>query len=1409
MKFINTIILSLIFIALHITYAYPTIEISSVKLTTNDGLCNNNVRYIYQDSKGFIWISTLNGLSRYDSNSFITYRPEGNNSLSLADLRVGEITEDSNGFLWIYTVSQQFSCYNLRNNRFVDFTGNGEYEQKYSDKLITSTGNIWLWHDKNGCRKISYENETFSSVSFNKEQNNLSDNNVHNIIEGAGGNIWIATAKGLNRIDKNNDQFFMKHGNFSEMTTFGNRDFFISYCNEIMCYDENENIIKILSLIPYDNIKVSSTINIDGIWYIMTNQGIIRYDLNADKFLPGINRTIVNASYVKDNKSNYWLYNMTGRLWRLSKEGVTQCFDLIPNEKLGYIDRERFNIIVDNRGLTWISTYGNGIFVYNDNTESIQHITSNREGSGLLGSDYLLFLTEDNQGGIWTSSEFTGISILKVLNEGTKRIFPDQHYYTDRSNAVRMISKTSDDDIWIATRSGSLYCYDSDLNLQRPKENYKANIYAVEKDDDGLIWKGSRGGGLYIDDKLYLNQINDSCSLGFDHIFCFHKDKKGRMWIGTFGNGLDLAYKENGTYKFRHFLNTNYGQRQIRDITEDDNGYLWIGTSDGIYIIDPDSIIENPDRFLIYNTENNKLRSNEVKCIFKDKKGNMYISTAGEGFSVCHITDYESLEFRHYSTKDGLVNDIVYSITEDNSNYIWLATEFGISRFYPERGTFANYFFSSYFMGNVYSENCCCNLSDGNILFGTNHGFIVLDPDKLNTEIVSPDVSFTSLKVNGLEEVTTDAESLLENSISYTDNLDLEYSQNSFCVDFSIFDYEKTDLVKYTFILDNYDREWSIPSSINFAAYKNLSPGEYKLRVKACNSIGIWSENEAVLHIKIHPPFWKTYWAFIFYLITAVILIYLMLKLYYNFNSLRQKIALENQMTEFKLSFFTNITHEFRTPLTLIQCASEKLAGIRNMPGEALLQLKTLDKSTGRMLRLVNQILEFRKMQNNKLKLVVQETDIISFVYEIYSSFTDSAIANEIDYRFRSEKDMFKVFIDKGHVEKITYNLISNAFKYTPRGGIIEIDIYINHENFIVIRVCDNGVGIAKDKQPELFSSFMQSNFSTNSMGIGLHLCSELVKIHNGKIWFEENDDKGSVFSYSLPVNSEVYKPEDFLKNDIEFLNDERLYLTKDDKKINLSICESLNNRKVLIIEDDNDILEFLKSEISKYFSVDTAINGAEGYKKAKENDYDLILCDVLMPEMNGFEVTHKLKNDFTTSHIPVILLTALDMREKQITGIESGADDYITKPFSLKYLILRIKNLIEQREKLKAKFSKEPESDHSTICISETDKKFIEKMNLVLDRNIADPEFSVESFASLMNLGRTVFYKKVKGITGYTPNEYIRIVRMKKGAELLKNTDMTISEIAFKIGIADPFYFSKCFKSQFGVSPSLYQKEN
>jgi signal transduction histidine kinase/DNA-binding response OmpR family regulator len=546
----------------------------------------------------------------------------------------------------------------------------------------------------------------------------------------------------------------------------------------------------------------------------------------------------------------------------------------------------------------------------------------------------------------------------------------------------------------------------------------------------------------------------------------------------------------------------------------------------------------------------------------------------------------------------------------------------------------------------------------------------------------------------------------------------------------------------------------------------------------------------------------------------VMVALYFAFRIVRNFNGLRNRINVEKQLTEYKLVFFTNISHEFRTPLTLIQGALEKIQRVTDIPRELIYPLKTMDKSTQRMLRLINQLLEFRKMQNNKLALSLEETDVISFLYEIFLSFGDVAEQKNMNFRFLPSVPSYKMFIDKGNLDKVTYNLLSNAFKYTPSNGTIILSVNVDEgKQTLQIQVSDTGVGIPKEKQNELFKRFMQSNFSGDSIGVGLHLSHELVQVHKGTIEYKDNEGGGSVFTVCIPTDKTVYSEKDFLVPGNVLLKEadghaHHLLQLSEELPDPEKMAAPLNKRKVLIIEDDNDIREFLREEIGAYFEVEVAADGTSGFEKARTYDADLIICDVLMPGMTGFEVTRKLKTDFDTSHIPIILLTALNSPEKHLEGIEAGADAYIAKPFSVKLLLARVFRLIEQRDKLREKFSNEPGIVRSAMCTTDRDKEFADRLAAILEQNLARPEFSIDEFAQLMKLGRTVFYRKLRGVTGYSPNEYLRVVRMKKAAELLLSEDnLTVAEVSYKVGISDPFYFSKCFKAQFGVAPSVYQR--
>ena len=1414
------ILLFTLFMTLVFNAAYGGIELRSKQMRTSDGLPNNSVRYLYQDSKGFLWLATLNGLSRYDGNSFLTFRPEIGDKVSLADNRIYDLTEDKNGFLWISTTPELFSCYDLQRACFVDYTGSGALEKNYSSIFVAANGDVWLRHSGNGClRMVHQKDRQMVSTEFKTERGNLPDNRVQFVNEDAGGRIWIGTQRGLVSVSDGQYKVEDRLLHFTSSLAFKNDMYFLTADGDIYCYQTTkQKLTKVGSLSAVAG-KTSPTGNflLNDKWVILTNTGVFNYDFNTRKISVDSGLNIRNGEVICDNHGDFWIYNHTGCVtYILAKNGARKEFQLIPEDKLGYIDYERYHIVHDSRGIIWISTYGNGLFAYDTTEDKLEHFLANINDQSHISSDFLLYVMEDRAGGIWVSSEYSGLSRISVLNEGTSRIYPESRELFDRSNTIRMLTKMPDGDIWVGTRKGGLYTFDSNLHSKMSNQYFHSNIYAIAEDNQGEMWVGTRGNGLKVGDSWYRNEVSDPASLSENNVFSLFRDRKDRMWIGTFGGGLELAEPTtDGKYKFRHFLQQKFGLRMVRVIEEDDNGMIWVGTSEGVCIFHPDSLIADSDDYHLFNYTNGTFCSNEIRCIYRDTKGRMWVGTSGSGLNLCEPEDnYRSLKYEHYGTSEGLVNDVIQSILGDNNGNLWVATEYGISKFNPTNHSFENYFFSSYTLGNVYSENSACVGVDGKLLFGTNYGLLVIDPDKIqDSETFSP-VVFTDLHVNGTQINPTMEDSPLKQSLAYSDEITLKYFQNSFLIDFSTFDYSDSGRTKYMYWLENYDKGWSTPSPLNFASFKYLNPGTYVLHVKSCNGAGVWNESETTLKIVIVPPFWKTNWAMLGYVLLLIVTLYFTFRIVRNFNSLRNRINVEKQLTEYKLVFFTNISHEFRTPLTLIQGALEKIQRVADIPRDLIHPLKTMDKSTQRMLRLINQLLEFRKMQNNKLALSLEETDVIAFLYEIFLSFGDVAEQKNMNFRFIPSIPSYKMFLDKGNLDKVTYNLLSNAFKYTPSNGTIILSVTVDEvKKTLQIQVADTGVGIPKEKQNELFKRFMQSSFSGDSIGVGLHLSYELVQVHKGTIEYKDNDGGGSVFTVCIPTDKSVYSEKDFLIPGNVLLKEaggqaHHLLELSEELPEPEKIAEPLNKRKVLIIEDDNDIREFLKEEVGVYFEVEVAADGTSGFEKARTYDADLIICDVLMPGMTGFAVTKKLKSDFATSHIPIILLTALNSPEKHLEGIEAGADAYIAKPFSIKLLLARVFRLIEQRDKLREKFSSEPGIVRAAVCSTDRDKEFADRLAVVLEQNLSRPEFSIDEFAQLMKLGRTVFYRKLRGVTGYSPNEYLRVVRMKKAAELLLSSEnLTVAEVAYKVGISDPFYFSKCFKTQFGVAPSVYQR--
>lgn len=1078
---------------------------------------------------------------------------------------------------------------------------------------------------------------------------------------------------------------------------------------------------------------------------------------------------VPNGRVLTDNKGGKWIYNNTGILRKVVGDSLI-TLRLLPNET-NYIDYERFNIVEDNHGLVWISTYGKGLFVFNHDLNQGQHFVANEKGESPIASNYLLCITADRCDGVWVSAEYGGVSHLQVMDKGVVRIFPNGRENLDLSNVVRMVKKQRDGSVMVGTRDGCLYHYSADMAQMLVKSHFDSNIYSVVEMPQGRMWIGTRGKGIYgIPGLDFKNK----------KVFCLKPDDRGRMWIGTFGEGLSVAIPRGEGYEVRTFFADSVGLNEVRCLAIDRKGMLWGGTSGGLFCVDPTRFAADGKGLRVYK------RGSEIHDMLVDRQGRLWLTVPGAGL-VC----MQDGNFRILDASQGLINNMVQSVVETEDGNLWVSTQQGVSCWKAKDNSFDNYLFSRVMMGNVYNENSAVCLDDGRVLLGGNYGLTIINPSRISHVKGQTSVVFTSHP--------------------YSDEMTLSYEERSPKINFSTLDYSDVNNVKYTYWLEGYDSSWSVPSPTPWVNYQNLPFGSCRLHVKASYSDGIWGK-ESVLDISVEPPFYLSVWAWVFYALFLTVVIVMVVKSIREKNILKGKIKFEQEFTRYKLVFFTNIAHEFRTPLTLIQGSLEKEKRImktNHWQLELEKTVRTMDKSVQRMLRLIDQLLEFRKMQAGKLKLSLQETDVVMFVQGICKMFDNAAESKQIDFKFESQLPAYLMYLDQQKMDKVVFNLLSNAFKYTHAKGTISVSL--SFTDVMAIRVADTGVGIPQEKREQLFSRFMQSSYTGESFGIGLHLTHELVRTHHGEITYQENEGGGSVFVVTIPLQKDCYEASDFLVKDSPILKAD---LTKEwdgqEEKTTDAVPSApsapLNRRTVLLIEDDNDVREFLLSELESCFDLKVASDGKAGIAMAKELDVDLIVSDVMMPGMNGFELTKRLKNSFETSHIPIILLTALSTDENVLEGTESGADAYITKPFSPQLLMARILQLLNQREILRQKFGKVPQEIRSAMLRNEQDSLFVKRLDSIVYSRLGEQDLSVDKVAGLLHLGRTIFYKKVRGTTGYTPNEYIRVIRLRKAAELLKEGEKNVSEVAYAVGFDNPYYFSKCFKEQFGMPPSQYR---
>lgn len=1350
------------------------IEVKAKRVTIQEGLPSNVVSDMQQDQKGFLWFSTHNGLARYDGNVVTTYLDNDSTGVSALIGRTKKALEDvTYKKLWVYSSSERLTCLNMVDGKEEKYYQEVEKLHFTNWKLVCD-GMFWLWGAKDGAMLVDYRSGSFLTRRF--AQAEIGSSRVPLIDSLDKDNVVLCTTDKVFLYSEGRLFCIAKGMRMSRTRPFHHKMLMVSEKGDV--YVLRQGKLQRFSHVAYvDGEVATGDLLMGNRWILFTNRRSFSIDVRTGEVAECEGEWLIpNGRVLTDNKGRKWIYNKTGVL-RLVRQDKLVPLILFPQQTTNYIDYERFHIVEDNHGLIWISTYGKGLFVFNQDLTQSQHFVADKLGESPIASNYLLGIIADRHDGVWVSSEYGGVSHIQVMDKGVERIYPNGEGNMDFSNVVRMVKKMNDGTVMVGTRAGSLYHYSADMNQVLGKSHFDSNVYGIVQMPNGETWIGTRGKGIYGAKGLDFKDRN---------VFCMASDAKHRMWIGTFGKGLSLVYPRKDGYGVKTFFVDSVGLNEVRCMVIDKHGVLWCGTSGGLIRIPVDEFVKDASRYKTY------VRDYEIRDVIVDRQGRLWLSASGDGLVQVEPGDGETEpKFYVFNTSNGLVNNLVQSVVDTPDGNLWISTQQGVTAWNARKKSFENYMFSRNPMGNVYNENSAVCLDDGRVVLGGNYGLTIIQPSRLSHVSGLTDVVFTSYP--------------------YSDEITLTYEQRSLNIHFSTLDYSDVRNVKYTYRLEGFDQAWSQPSSTPWAAYQKLPAGKYLLHVKACTSDGTWGK-ESTLVIRIKPPFYLTYWAIMIYVLLVLGVIILVVKFVHDKNVLRNRIRLEQELTRYKLVFFTNIAHEFRTPLTLMQGSLEKEKRImkaNRWQTELEKTIRVMDKSVQRMLRLIDQLLEFRKMQAGKLKLSLQETDAVMFVKAICRMFDDAAESKEIAYSFESSEPAHAMFLDQQMIDKVVFNLLSNAFKYTPAKGTISVSL--SFTDVLTIRVADTGVGIPQEKRAQLFSRFMQSSYTGESFGIGLHLTHELVRTHHGEITYQENEGGGSVFVVTIPLQKNCYEASDFLVKNSPILKAD---LTKErdgqEEKTTDAVPSApsapLNRRTILLIEDDNDVREFLLSELESCFDLKVASDGKAGIAMAKELDVDLIVSDVMMPGMNGFELTKRLKNSFETSHIPIILLTALSTDENVLEGTESGADAYITKPFSPQLLMARILQLLNQREILRQKFGKVPQEIRSAMLRNEQDSLFVKRLDSIVYSRLGEQDLSADKVAGLLHLGRTIFYKKVRGTTGYTPNEYIRVIRLRKAAELLKEGEKNVSEVAYAVGFDNPYYFSKCFKEQFGMPPSQYR---
>lgn len=1349
------------------------------RLDIRDGLSDNHVNDIFKDSRGFIWIATNSGLNRYDGYSFKVFRHEDADPSSLSDDHVGRIFQGPEDKLYLTTGTGGLNVYDPSTEHFVPKVD--EYLKarnllRYSLAAIVQDrrGQFYFIYNDSGVYRFDAAARALPVRPGGMGRYERPANIAGACIDSSGG-LWLSYGKGsLQRIDLS-----------------GNN---ITFQSDILQQKAPVPYGYKLFIDSKDRIWLFAPGTLRGLWEFNRHTGKFSH-FDKDSGNVRLSGNIVN-DVTEDEKGLIWVATDQGGLDLLDEEKLT-VRNLQHSDEERSLPENTISILYrDNTGIIWAGTLKKGIGYYQQNMLRFPLYRRQPGQQGSIPYDDVACFAEDGKGNIWIGTDGGG---LIYFDRSRKTFTQFRHEPNDpnslSSDVVIALATGHDGKLWIGTYQGGLDCYDG-----RKFVNYR-------------------------------HRDADPASLADDRIYSLREDRDGMLWIGTMAGGLDRLDRATGKFYHNNLsmpysIHSNY----IASLDEDSAFNLWIGTAYGI-----DVLTRSTGKYMHFTNENSRLSDNIVFGMWCDHEGNMWAATR-HGLSVMAPGKDT---FQVFHMKDGLPSNIILNVLEDRDHFLWVSSSGGLSRIAvaKEEGRFMikclNFDEYDGLQGRDFNQNAAFRTSKGELLFGGPNGFNLFKPGSIGRDEHVPPVVLTGLQLYN-KEVSLPA------SVMKDSELVLSYDDNNFTLEFAALTYINVRKNRYRYQLAGFDKDWmQTDGRSRKATYTNIDPGHYVFRVLASNSDGIWNEKGVTIRVVVKPPFWKTGLAYFIYVLIGLAVLYIgrvriirRARAKFALAEERREALRVHELDRMKIKFFTNLSHEFRTPLTLILSPVDKLIRLMEDPGRRQLAM-TIERNAKRLLHLVNQLLDLRKMEVNELKLSMRPGDIAGFIRTTVESFTDLAEERGIAYRYDTQLDHLPALFDKDKVERIIFNLLSNAFKFTSSGGSVGAELAAVERDgqsvLLELKVRDTGIGIPSALKGKIFESFFQGetpgHIRNQGTGIGLAITREFVEMHGGTIQVESVPDKGSCFTVLLPVElaagTSLGSPQAGMELPPAGIERPPAGMEPSDRTSHPADMEydhpgtrgegvagGERRFKILLVEDDDDFRFYLKDNLSALFVILEAANGKEGWQKTLAAQPDLVVSDVNMPLMDGLELSRKIKSDERVHHIPVILLTALSSEQDQLRALGMGVNDYISKPFNVEILVSRIRNLLEYRGTVEDTAKKRVHIEPVDVAAGpeDTTEDFIRQAADILEKNIANPDFSVDEWSRELGLSRTTLYKRILSATGTTPISFIRNFRMKRAAQLLEKTKHNVAEVAYMVGFNNPKYFARYFKEVYGMLPSVYQ---